>query len=71
AFGIGRLLIWEDFALGLRTSLSPGLGDWDKDGHWRSWDGAGYHETEWRSELWALAGIDRRASIFARVPAVL
>lgn len=69
AFGIGRLLIWEDFALGLRTSLSPGLGDWDKDGRWRAWDQ--YDETEWRSELWALAGLDRRASLFARVPAVL
>lgn len=69
AFGIGRLLIWEDFAVGLRTSLSPGLGDWDRDGHWRSWDS--YDETEWRSELWALAGLDRRASLFARVPAVL
>lgn len=69
AFGIGRLLIWEDFAVGLRTSLSPGLGDWDKDGHWRAWDN--YDETEWRSELWALAGLDRRASLFARVPAVL
>ena len=69
AFGIGRLLIWEDFALGLRTSLSPGLGDWDAAGHWRAW--SNYDETEWRSELWAMAAIDRRASVFARVPAVL
>lgn len=69
AFGIGRLLIWEDFALGLRTSLAPGLGDWDADGHWRAW--SNFTETEWRSELWAMAALDRRASIFARVPAVL
>ncbi len=69
AFGIGRLLIWEDFALGLRTSLAPGLGDWGGDGQWEPWDG--YSETEWRSELWALAGIDHRASIFLRVPAVM
>lgn len=69
AFGIGRLLIWEDFALGLRTSLAPGLGDWDGDGQWDSW--SGYSETEWRSELWAMAGIDRRASAFVRLPAVM
>jgi hypothetical protein len=71
AFGIGRLLIWEDFALGLRTSLSPGLGDWDNDGHWRAWDSDSYTETEWRSELWAMAALDRRASLFARIPAVV
>lgn len=70
AFGIGRLLIWEDFALGLRTSIAPGLGAWDAEGQWRPWR-EGYAETEWRSEVWGLVGLDRRASIFLRVPAVM
>jgi len=70
AFGIGRLLIWEDFAVGLRTSIAPGIGAWDADGRWRSW-ASDYDETEWRSEVWGLVGIDRRASVFARVPGVV
>lgn len=70
AFGIGRLLIWEDFALGLRTSLAPGLGAWDADGQWRPWQGD-YSETEWRSEVWGLVGLGRRASVFLRVPSVV
>lgn len=68
AFGMGRLAIWEDFALGLRTSLSPSLGAWDAAGHWSSYDD--YADLEWRSELWALVAIDRRLSVFARLPAV-
>lgn len=69
AFGMGRLLIWEDFAVGLRTSLSPTLGAWDTDGKWAPY--RSYDELEWRSELWGLVGIDRRWSVFARAPVVV
>lgn len=69
AFGMGRLLIWEDFALGLRTTLAPGLGTWDEGGRWRSF--SDYSETEWRSEVWGLVGLGRRASVFLRVPALV
>lgn len=69
AFGVGRLLIWEDFAVGIRTSLAKGLGDWDADGRWRAW--RGYDEHEWRSEVWALVGLDRRTSVSLRVPAIV
>ncbi|TNF24863.1 MAG: hypothetical protein EP329_24050 [Deltaproteobacteria bacterium] len=68
AFGTGRLLIWEDAAVGLRTSLARGLGQWDGDGQWRPYDG--YDELEWRSELWGMAALSRRASLFARAPFV-
>lgn len=69
AFGVGRLLIWEDFALGVRTALGSAVGGWDHEG---AWQGAGdYGEHEWRSEVWALVGLDRRASISLRVPAVV
>lgn len=68
AFGMGRLAIWEDFALGLRTSLSPALGAWDAEGHWSSYDD--YADLEWRSELWALVALDRRLSAFVRLPVV-
>ncbi len=66
AFGAGRLLIWEDFAVGLRTSVSPALGDWDQAGRWRPY--RDYADLEWRTELWGMAALSRRASAFARVP---
>lgn len=68
AFGTGRLLIWEDFAFGLRTSVAGGLGQWDEDGAWHPYDG--YGELEWRSEVWGMGALSRRASVFARVPFV-
>ena len=32
AFGIGRLLIWEEFAMGTRLSWLHGVGTWDSTG---------------------------------------
>lgn len=69
AFGIGRLLTWEDFAVGFRTSLSPVLGTWNSDGYWNEY--GDYSDLEWRSEVWALVPIDRRLSLFLRLPAVV
>lgn len=69
AFGMGRLLLGEDFALGLRTSLAPTLGAWDSGGRWRAYET--YDELEWRSELWGLVGIGDRFSLSARVPVLV
>lgn len=68
AFGTGRLLIWEDAALGVITSVAAGLGHWDADGDWHAY--RGYDELEWRSELWGMLALSRRASVFARAPFV-
>ena len=70
AVGIGRLLNWERFAMGLRTTASAGLGDWDSEGDWRAYS-EDYADTQWRSELWALVGLGQRASIFGRLPWML
>ena len=69
AFGTGRLLIWEEFAVGLRTTFAESLGAWDPDGTWRPYDT--FDEREWRTELWGLAALSRRASVFARMPWVM
>lgn len=66
AFGVGRLLIWEDFAVGLRTSVGGGVGAWDADATWRPY--GDYAETLWRSELWGMVALSRRASAYARLP---
>jgi len=69
AFGVGRLLSWEDFAVGLRSSLAAGVGAWDEDARWRAY--GDFSETEWRNELWAMVALSRRASVYARLPALL
>ncbi|MCB9644569.1 MAG: transporter [Myxococcales bacterium] len=65
--GVGRLRNWEHFAVGLRTSLLAGTGQWDTKALWHGY-GDDYQEHEWRSELWGLVGVHRRVSLFARVP---
>jgi hypothetical protein len=69
ANGVGRLLIWERFAVGLRTSVIGGLGYWDAKARWRPYDD--YRDVEWRSSLWSMVGLGRRTSVFAQVPWVL
>lgn len=67
ATGTGRLLIWERFAIGLRTSYVAGIGSWSTRGEFRTY-GADYAEHDWRSELWTLVGVHRRVSLFGRLP---
>jgi len=69
AFGTGRLLIWEELAVGLRTTFSESLGAWGPDGRWRPYDT--FTEREVRTELWTLVGLSRRAAVFARAPWVV
>ena len=69
AFGIGRLLIWEDFALGLRTSFSHGLGHFTSDGTYHRY--SNYQDESFTTEAWGMVAISRRASVFARAPAVV
>ena len=70
AHGVGRLLMWEDWAVGMRTSMALGVGGWDTAGDFRAF-GDTYAEQEWRQELWTLVGLVRRVELHARVPAVL
>lgn len=69
AYGVGRLLNWEDFAVGLNTSFASQLGHWGADGQWR--DLAGATDREWRAELWGLAAVNERTSLFVRVPSLM
>lgn len=68
--GIGRLMIWEKFALGLRTTVFGGLGRWDTKQQWLPY-GDGYKELEWRSAFWGIVRLSRKASLFGRLPWVL
>jgi len=66
SFGTGRLLNWEAFAVGIRSTLLKGLGYWDTQSRWQ--DYSGYSELEWRSELWTIIGLSRRGSVQLRLP---
>jgi len=66
AFGIGRLLIWEDFAVGLRLSWMHGVGTWDPNGDYLPH--RDYRDEEVRTEVWAMGALSRRASLFGRLP---
>lgn len=69
ANGMGRLLIWERFAVGLRSSVIGGVGYWDTRARWRPY--RDYRDVEWRSSLWTMVGLGRRLSLFGQLPWVL
>ncbi|MHB8873737.1 MAG: hypothetical protein ACYC8T_08630 [Myxococcaceae bacterium] len=70
AFGIGRLALWEDFAVILGASTSPVAGDWNAQGAWTP-NPDGYAENEWRAQLSALANLHPRLQVSGRAPVVL
>jgi hypothetical protein len=69
AFGVGRLAIWEELAVILGASGSPGLGRWDE---YRAWvaNADGYSETEWRANLAAIVAVHPRVQLWGRLPLV-
>ncbi len=69
AVGIGRLLIWEDFAIGFTSGLRGGVGYWSDDSEWTAYDG--YQELEWAPEVWSLVRVQRRTSLYLRLPTLL
>jgi hypothetical protein len=69
AFGVGRLLIDEQFAVGLNQSVAGTVGRWDFD---RKFVGTlgGYTDITARTELWALVGAHRKVAFYGRAPLV-
>ena len=70
AFGIGRLALWEDFAVILGGTVSPVEGRWDEKTGWLG-NPARYTENEWRAQLSALVALHPRLQASARVPYVV
>lgn len=69
AVGMGRLLIWEDFAIGFSSSVRGGVGAWSGDATWTPY--RDYEEIEWAAEVWSLIRLQRRATLYLRVPTTL
>ncbi len=68
-FGVGRLAMWEQAALGARLSLADTLGTWDAAGAFHPNSG-GYHEDELRLEPYALLRLAPSLELSASLPAV-
>ena len=67
--GAGRLLIWEELAVGITTGTAFGVGYWDENADWHGY--GDFAEIEWRSEIWAWVALGERTSAFLGLPAML
>lgn len=70
SFGVGRLLVWEDFAVGLQIGHARSLGQWDAGGTLRL-DRSGFGDGLTRLEPWAIVRLHERIQLQARVPVLV
>lgn len=70
AVGMGRLLSWERFAVGLQTSLVTTLGFHDGGGTFHR-AGDGDADLQLRNDVWALVDLTHHLSLWADLPLVL
>jgi hypothetical protein len=68
--GVGRLLIWEDFAVGLQLGHARSLGQADASGALR-WNPAGFSDGLTQAMPWAIVRLHERVQVQAWAPAVL
>ena len=67
SFGVGRLLIWEDFATGMLVGHSWSLGQWDQNGNFRP-NPPGFNDGVTLIQPWAIARISERIQVQAWAP---
>lgn len=70
SFGIGRLLIWEDFAVGLQTGHSRVMGEWDRDAALRK-NPRGYREGVSQVQPWAIVRLKERFELQGWLPFIV
>jgi hypothetical protein len=70
SFGVGRLLIWEDFAGGIQLGHARTLGQWDQSGTLR-WNPAEYSEGVSQVQPWAILRLHERVQLQAWVPVLI
>lgn len=70
SFGVGRLLVWEDFAAGVQLGHVRSLGAWDSRGALRLY-GADFADGLTRVEPWAIVRLHERVQAQARVPVLV
>jgi|GEM_PF-1029764 len=67
SFGVGRLLLWEDFAVGLQLSHARVFGEWSPDGRLRRHP-SGYYEGLSTAQPWGIVRLHERVELQGWVP---
>lgn len=70
SFGVGRLVIWEDWAVGLRAGHARSLGTWAPDGSLDP-NPPGYASGVSTLEPWAIVRLHERVQVQAWAPVLL
>jgi hypothetical protein len=70
SFGVGRLLVWEEFAVGLQLGHARVLGQWDPGGTLR-WNPPGYSEGISHAQVWAIVRLRERLELQGFVPVLI
>jgi hypothetical protein len=70
SFGVGRLLAWEDQAVGVRVSQAWSVGQWDGTGSLR-WNDVGYSDAITTIQPWAIFRLHHRVQVEAWAPFVV
>lgn len=69
AFGVGRLALWEDWAIGAGTDTTYVWGEFNANGTLNSY--SNYREIEWRLTPWFLTRLHSRLEVYGKLPLVL
>jgi hypothetical protein len=67
AFGVGRLRIWEEAAVGVQLGTARSVGQWTEGGTLRT-NGAGFSDGLSRLEPWAILRLHERVQVQAWAP---
>lgn len=67
SFGVGRLLVWEEWAAGVQLGHARSFGQWDAGGALR-WNAADFSDGVSRVEPWAIVRVHPRVELHGRVP---
>ncbi len=70
SFGVGRLLLWEDFALGLQLSHARVFGEWTAEGHLQK-NPPGYYEGVSMAQPWGILRLHERSELQGWVPIIV
>jgi hypothetical protein len=70
SFGVGRLLMWEDFAAGLQIGHARIYGQWDSNGHLRR-NPPGYYEGVSQALPWAIVRLHERLELQGWAPILI
>lgn len=70
SFGVGRLLIWEDFAAGIQLGHARILGQWDASSVLR-WNPSDYSEGVSQIQPWAIVRLHERVQLQGWVPVLV